>query len=77
MSKTKLKLCERCEKCLYDPNEYRQCRSCYLKYMKDCDCEENKYDSYLYKQCYDCSKKQFTKSRIVNIDDLELLPEDD
>lgn len=76
MSKTQMKVCERCEKKLLIPEGYKQCRSCFLKYLKVCACKESKYDSYLYKSCYDCSKKEFA-NRIVNVDDLELLPEDD
>lgn len=73
----KLQVCERCKRCLYNPEEYCQCRLCFNKYMKTCKCKQNKYDSFLYKCCYECSKKLFkTQERTINIDALELLPED-
>lgn len=78
MSKTKLKLCERCEKCTYNPEVFKQCKLCFNRYMKPCNCKQNKYDSYLYKCCYECSRKEFAaKSKIINVDDLSLLSEDD
>ena len=79
MSKTKLKICERCKQGLYDPTDYKQCRLCYLKYTKECKCRAKKlYDSFLYKQCYDCSQRNPKKqSMIINVDDLDLLPENE
>ena len=78
-TRIQLKKCERCTNGMFDPNEYKMCRRCYIKYTKICTvCKIDKYDCYHYKKCYLCSKKDFKKCvpQNINIDALELLDDE-